>query len=287
MARIVVTGIGGPAGRSVVGLLRERGHVVIGTDAKVASLPGVKFLHVPPACDRRFLTELLTIAVRERADLLIPTVSEELPVLAARGPAWQGIPVMLSSRRAVLLANDKYLTCETLTRKGVAVPRFILPSQLDSPGDVAGTIGWPCISKPRVGRGGREVTLLSPSDWPFVASLDDRYLLQEFAAGTDYAPNAYIEPGGGAPIVVVLEKTVLEGGIVGNATEVRRVIAPEVADLAAAAATALGLCGPLDIDIRRRGDGIPVVLEVNARFGANVAEAQEVLDATLAALVTG
>jgi carbamoyl-phosphate synthase large subunit len=44
----------------------------------------------------------------------------------------------------------------------------------------------------------------------------------------------------------------------------------------------LDLVGPVDIDVRRRADGRPVVLEVNARFGANSAWAPEVLDAVLA-----
>ena len=43
----------------------------------------------------------------------------------------------------------------------------------------------------------------------------------------------------------------------------------------------VGLRGPLDIDIRRRTDGLPVVLEINARFGANIRFASEVLDTAL------
>jgi carbamoyl-phosphate synthase large subunit len=43
----------------------------------------------------------------------------------------------------------------------------------------------------------------------------------------------------------------------------------------------VGLNGPLDIDIRRKGDGIPVVLEINARFGANIRYAPEILDAVI------
>ena len=81
--------------------------------------------------------------------------------------------------------------------------------------------------------------------------------------------------------MVVLEKTELKEGIVGNAKSVRRVDATDVSDLAAAAARTVGLSGPLDIDIRRRSDGVPVVLEINARFGANIRHAPEVLEAVL------
>jgi carbamoyl-phosphate synthase large subunit len=38
----------------------------------------------------------------------------------------------------------------------------------------------------------------------------------------------------------------------------------------------------LDVDIRRRNDGKPVVLEINARFGANIRYAPEVFEAALA-----
>jgi carbamoyl-phosphate synthase large subunit len=36
------------------------------------------------------------------------------------------------------------------------------------------------------------------------------------------------------------------------------------------------------VDVRRRADGTPVILEINARFGANSHHAPEVLDALLA-----
>jgi len=156
-----------------------------------------------------------------------------------------------------------------------------LPSQVKSPEDVAHAIGWPCLSKPRVGRGGRGVTVWQAQDWPSMTALDDHFILQEFMSGADYAPNLFIGRDGQA-IAVVIEKTKLKEGIVGNAAEVRRVTAPDVAELAIAAAKVMGFVGPLDIDIRRRADGKPAVLEINARFGANIANAPEILEAALA-----
>ena len=114
-----------------------------------------------------------------------------------------------------------------------------------------------------------------------MTALDDHFILQEFMSGADYAPNLFIGRDGQA-IAVVIEKTKLKEGIVGNAAEVRRVTAPDVAELAIAAAKVMGFVGPLDIDIRRRADGKPAVLEINARFGANIANAPEILEAALA-----
>ncbi len=288
MARILITGIGGPAGRNTAALLLERGHTVIGTDMREIALPGAKFYRVPAATAASFLEALRAIALNERIQLLIPTVSEELPILAAQRSDWGNTTVVIAPHDAVCRADDKYLTCQGLSRQGVAVPRYILPSQVACATDVAATIGWPCVSKPRVGRGGREVTVCHEKDWPAVAALDERYILQEFIPGTDYAPELFVtanaeSSGPDRSVVVVLEKTKLKGGLVGNAEEVRRVMASDVADLALSAARALGLTGPLDVDIRRRADGKPVVLEINARFGANIAHASEVLDATLRA----
>jgi D-alanine-D-alanine ligase-like ATP-grasp enzyme len=66
---------------------------------------------------------------------------------------------------------------------------------------------------------------------------------------------------------------------VGNALAVERVSHPGVLDLAVLAARALRLEGPLDLDVRLGAGGEPAVLEVNARLGANVLNAREVLDA--------
>ena len=283
MTTFLVTGIGGPAGQNVSKMLLERKHHVVGTDARSLEPAGIRFHMVPRANALNFLIAIRSIAEGEQVDLIIPTVSEELPVFA-EGWEWHDrFPVLVSPARATEIANDKFLTASTLSDEGVPVPRFALPSQVRSPGDVARQVGWPCISKPRIGRGGREVAWHPEQDWPLIAALDDRYILQEFATGTDYAPNVYLGRDGKA-LAVVLEKTELKEGIVGNAKAVQRVDAPDVAKVAIAAARAVGLLGPLDIDIRLRSDGTPVVLEINARFGANIRNAPEVLEAVLSSL---
>ena len=284
MARFLVTGVGGPAGRNVAEMLMKRGHSMAGVDARKVEAPGIDVSRVPLAGHPDFLKELLCTADREKAELLIPTVTEELALIAGQWSSVSEVPAMIGPALAVETAGDKYLTCLRLSEHGVAVPRFCLPSEVQLPGDVEKTLGWPCLSKPRAGRGGRGVTVRYLEDWPAVAALDDSFILQEFLPGTDYGPNLCVPRAAGRDIVaVVLEKTRLKEGIVGNAVEVRRTSAPDVMALACAAARALGFVGPLDVDVRRGKDGKPGVLEINARFGANIACAPEVLDAALAA----
>jgi carbamoylphosphate synthase large subunit len=222
------------------------------------------------ANDPNFVHELEKIAHKFRCDLVIPTVSEELPVLAEKWNAGL-IPIVLSSLRSVHIADDKFATCGHLKFKGVSVPKYRLPSW-----DMDG-LGWPLISKPRIGRGGRGVVLHESE--ATLAGLDDEYVLQEFVSSVEFAPNIYCNKG--KTFAVVLKKTKLKQGIVGNALVVERVNEPEIEELAIRAAKAIGLTGPVDIDIRRRSDGTPVVLDINARFGANLVNAPEILDSAL------
>ncbi len=145
--------------------------------------------------------------------------------------------------------------------------------------EVADRIGFPLLSKPRQGRGGRGVAIHERlGELP--ETLPDR-IYQEFLEGEEYDVNLFAEPGGEPATLVVLRKTALRDGRVGNAAGVERFHAPDVADLAAAASRALLLEGPIDIDVRRDSQGQPRVLEINARVGANVRSADEVLQALL------
>lgn len=275
---VLVTGVGGPAGRSLTDQLLGRGIDVVGVDLAAVAHPGVRCLRVPAATDPGFLPALRRVTAETGARLVIPTVTEELcvPGLATGG----GARVVVGPRAAVAVAADKWLTCRRLAAAGVAVPRHALPSHVPTPADITAALGTPFLSKPRRGRGGRGVAV---HDRPAgIELMDDATVLQEYAPGEEYAVNLYLARDAGRDLVVVLAKTELAGGHVGNALAVRRVSAPDVAEVAHRAARAIGLTGPADIDVRRRADGTPVVLEINARFGAHSAHATEVLDALLA-----
>jgi len=277
--KILVTGVGGPAGRHVSELLLQLGHTVFGADMRPVEVPGLAaFYHAPAALDPGYLAWLAEMAAP--VDLVIPTVQEELPVVAA-GATRIPRPVLISPSDAVAIAHDKYLTAVTLSAAHVPAPWFALPSALPSANIVESYIGWPCLSKPRIGRGGRHVTVYdTPAAFTELAQLDNSYIVQEFAPGIEYNVNLFLAPRAEGP-VIVLEKLAVREGRTGNATEVRRVDAPPVARTAIAAARALGLTGPLDMDIRCRADGTPLVLEINARFGANITHAPEVLAAAM------
>ena len=291
MARFLVTGVGGPAGGSLATQLRARGHWVLGTDMQAVEAGRADSVaQVSRADAPEYLWELRGLIAQHGVNVLVPTVSDELVLISeAKGDLAPGVDVVVADPAPVRIANDKFHTMACLGNAGLGVPNFGLPSSFGSVEEAMDSFGGPVVVKPRVSRGGRGVRVLerlagrgrnAARVW---ATLNDDWIVQRFASGTEYAPVVH---GNGTEVdtVVVLEKTKLREGRVGNALSVRRSEAPldqDVALLAVSAAGALGLRGPVDMDIRRMPDGTPVVLEVNARFGANSAHAPELLDAVL------
>jgi carbamoyl-phosphate synthase large subunit len=303
MPAILLTGAAGPAGRSLLAQLRHRGVTVVAVDANPARADGPggatsgagtvvapgrgadrPVRVVPLARHVRFLPEIERIAQEGGADLVVPTVSEELPVLAARRDDPGATPVLLGHAKAVADADDKLATATVLRAAAVPVPAFGRPEDFGSVEEAHDALGGALVVKPRVSRGGRGVLLVDAGWRGIWSGMPAQAIVQRFAPGTEYAPVVYRGPSGDTTAVVVLEKTELAQGAVGNAVSVRRVEEPDVADVARRAVVALDLHGPVDLDIRRDHDGVPRVLEVNARFGANSAAAPELLDAVLADL---
>lgn len=313
MIPIIVTGAGGPAGRSLVAQLREdqqrsgRDYLLVGADMADVDVEGLTLsVRVPAAESPEFLPALSALADFVRAELLIPTVSEELPLVAAAAaligadvstvspldaidhadrpsPVSARTAVVISEPPAVALAADKLLTMWSLQDAGVAVPAFAPAAEVRSAAEAVRILGGPVVRKPRVSRGARGVQLLddrsSDAAWPRTHDA----LLQRYAPGQEFCVQVYRSPVTHQTAeAVVLRKTGLTGGGWGNATGVERDSdRPAVAALATDAVAALGIIGPADVDVRMDEDEHPVVLEVNARFGAQSAAAPEVLRAVL------
>lgn len=316
MTTVLVTGAGGPAGRALGSQLAARAAAGadltwVGVDITPVTDPNYPATdHAPRADAWDYATGMRDLIVKHAPDLVLPTVQDELPQVAVLaqaldrssdaasavpGPFPDAVgPVLTPDPGPAAIAADKLLTMLALDGAGVPVPRFALPTDF---GGVAEALAWargPIVLKPRVSRGGRGVRLVeSPADLTGTAgtdetawsALDASWIVQSFAPGTEYCPQLYRpRTGTGTITAVVLEKTELKQGRVGNAAAVVRPRAgtlPDVEHVARRAVEALGLTGPADLDIRRDTTGAPLVLEVNGRFGANSDHAPELLDAAL------
>lgn len=292
MTTVLVTGAGGPAGRALgeqLALLRrsDPGLIAIGADMLAISDDNFAFTTLLPRVDApEYAVALRELVGRVRADVVIPTVAEELALVAGiaelLGDGPRGPGVVISGATAAALCADKLYTMWALEAAGVSVPRHAPGGTFVTAAAALDHFGGPVIVKPRVSRGGRGVRLVEEPGEAW--AVDDSWILQSFAPGTEYAPQVYRSPVTGAVTVVVLEKTELKEGRIGNAVSTVRLGPDDAADiawLAESAVIALDLVGPVDLDIRRDEDGLPVVLEINARFGANSTAAPELLRSVL------
>lgn len=287
--RVLVTGAGGPAGRGLVPQLLDRGAFVVGVDAREVDVHGVPMHVVPLASDPAYLPRLRQLVDEFRISVVIPTVSEELPILS-EAQHTIAADVIIADPAPVRTADDKFLTARWLAARGVDVPATELASTFPDARAAAHVFGSCLVVKPRVSRGGRGVHVVRDGYFPSWSEIADTHVVQEFASADEYCVALYTPRALGVePLTVTLRKTALAHGLVGNATAVQRVSGADsdVANAARAAIDALGLVGPADVDVRRRHDGTPLVLEVNARFGANHHVVPEILDALLAEASVG
>lgn len=275
--RVLVTGVGGPSGVAAVTALKARGFTVTATDMHVVGHGADSFFTVPAAADPAYSQRHQELLAAQQCDWFFPTVSEELVIVAALAPSLraQGVAVFIPPLEATRVCHDKWETARVLGEHGIAVPRSAVGAAHDP---AVRALGFPVVSRPRVGRGGRGVVV---HDAPGTLPATDRPVWQEFLAGTEYDVLLVRHPEAPHPIrmLQVFEKLGLKEGRVGNAIDVRPVEADDVANLARAVADALDLRGPADMDIRRGADGKPRLLEVNARIGAHALRAPQVFDA--------
>ncbi|HAO93695.1 MAG TPA: hypothetical protein DCR11_07410 [Deltaproteobacteria bacterium] len=284
--RVLVTGIGGPAGRSATRYFRGRGAFVIGADVREVEEKADEFLTLTLATSPSFPEALLSLIRQRRPALFVPTVTEELLTVARLKPEIEalGCAVFISSHAAVAIANDKFKTAVCMREGGVPVPKTLdgsCPREV-----VIQELGLPLLAKPVFGRGGRGVKVYNTDE---EVMKEDRsgIIFQEFIPGVEFDVNLFVDKGGKEQAAVALKKTALKEGIVGNATGVERVSKNDVVEVARLASRLLTLEGPLDFDVRLRGDGSPALLEINARLGGNSLSAVEVLDALAEAFEKG
>lgn len=284
---VLVTGVGGLAGIAAMQMLKARGFHVIAVDMAPVNHCADAFFLVPPVYHPAFFPQLDALLQKHHIGWLFPTVQEELVPLAQRAALYRqrGITVFVAAAEAVAICDDKWHTARILAQAGVAVPRSAIG---DSDSATVMELGFPRVSKPRVGRGGRNVAVHDAIESVPAASEGAGLVWQAFMPGTEYDVLMMIPPEQPQDVtVVVFEKTALREGRTGNALNVVRTSAPDVRQLALCAANALKMTGPLDMDIRRDRNGIAHVLEVNARIGAHTRKAPEIFEAMIALYALG
>jgi len=186
MKKLLFTGGGGAASEALYSLLGEHYEVHFADadiDARPYSLPANRWHQIPFASDPVFVKALFRLCHDIEADILIPSVDEELlPVARARKDA--GCDILLPPSEFIEVHLDKLTSNSLLKKHGLPAPQTKLLSGYQR-------IPFPCIVKPRYGRGSRGVAIVH-SEQELQAHLllsrrkHDEFIIQEFLQGDEY-----------------------------------------------------------------------------------------------------
>lgn len=269
--RILVTGVGGPAGINIARLLKARSDCTVfgaDLDALAAGRPLVDSFHFSPrVTDPAAYQAWLTTFVREQAiDLFIPTVDEELLPLAQFVDT---LPchTVLSPLTTLATAADKLRAYEFVHAVLPALaPTFITLADWQPVWSECETQ----FLKPRQGRGGRGCRPIERSElaWLQANHPDPSSLIvMEELPGTEWTVDAYVATDGTLVYLVPRERLGLAGGISLKGRTTRH---EEVIKATKQLLTELPCKGPVCIQWKQDTAGQPKFVEINPRLSGGL-----------------
>ncbi len=245
--------------------LRHGGTVTV-TDVNPLS-PAVhvadKAWEVPLATDPAYIDTLLGICEAEEVGLLVPTIDDELSVVARAVPRFEaiGTRVAVSPAETTDTCNDKFRTSEWLRTRGVFAARTWMPEprgELPAP---------PVFVKPRTGRGSiGAFAARTPRELDFFLEYVTDPVVQEYLDGAEFTIDLFCDFQGRPIAVVPRERVVIRAGVIDRG---RTVWDRALIDLAVDCARVLPFRGAVNIQCRRV-NGRPVIFEINPRFSGGI-----------------
>lgn len=182
---VIVTGVGGGVGQSIIKCLQGSPYRVIGVDSlqdAVGLYSAERGYLGEYANSERFIERLLEICKKENANVIFPGLDVELIVLARHKKllADNGVNVVVSSENVARLADDKYLTTQFLKENGLFYPRTELEYKSD--------LNFPAVVKPRYGGARSKDCYKCDNDDALLRAIkdNDNYVIQEYIDGDEY-----------------------------------------------------------------------------------------------------
>jgi len=185
--RILITGGGGAGTEAIWRIWHERYELYFADAYPKSILPDIpdqRRIAIPMANDPDFMNRLQGICNENEVDLLIPGVDEELLGLASVKGSRDWPDILLPDKAFVALMLDKLSSNKALVNAGLSAPKTELPRSINN-------VRFPCIVKPRRGRGSRGVMKLDSQEevsayLTIQKGKPEDYILQELIVGREY-----------------------------------------------------------------------------------------------------
>lgn len=214
---------------------------------------GAAFL--PRSSEPGFAEALLAVCRERDVGLVVPTRDAEIPVLAALKDRFgaEGVLLLAPPPSALDPCQDKRRFVEVCAGLGLATPRTWGPGETP---DV-----FPVFVRPVTGAGGRGARSLEAADWN---SPSPDMLVQEFRTEPEYSIDVLMDLEG-RPLQALARRRLQVRA--GEAVKSRTEDAPALAQAALRLCAGIGLVGHNVVQAFWDGQGTPLFIEVNPRFG--------------------
>jgi lipopolysaccharide/colanic/teichoic acid biosynthesis glycosyltransferase/glutathione synthase/RimK-type ligase-like ATP-grasp enzyme len=218
---------------------------------------------LPPILSSEYVGALLDFVEKDGIRLIVPTIDTELAILAESSEQFlaKGCVVLVSAKKLVEVAGDKWLTVNTFGKAGIATPRSWLADKYDQ-----GNLPSALFVKPRNGSASQDAHAIDRSELASVLPTVPNAIIQERLVGPEITIDALLDLDG-RPIHFVPRRRIrtMSGesiqGVTIDDSELRAWVL-RILDIA----SELGGRGPLTLQAFLTADG-PVLIEVNPRFG--------------------
>ena len=299
--RILLTGAGAPGAWGIIGALRagaDRQIAIVGADMRRDAVGFARCDRVrviPSAGSPDFWPRVRDALVAEQLHVILPLVTRELDVLAARRAQIEalGARAVVSEPEALALANDKGRTADALRGLGLVAPESRTVHSVDELCSAARDLGYPAVPvvvKPCRSNGSRGVRILDstadrlrllleekPSS--LVSTLDEvagvldgadpfpPYVVMEYLPGEEYSVDC-LGDGRRALVVVPRRRDQIRQGIsfAGTVVQDEQIIA-----YSRSIVERLRLWGPIGLQVRRDAAGMAKLIEINPRLQGTTA----------------
>jgi carbamoyl-phosphate synthase large subunit len=263
--RVLITGMGGPAGIAVLRGIGDHRFDVYSADidpfaAGLYLVPRERRVMLPRGDNPRFVSTVMGVCRDHAIDVLVPTVdSELLPVAEARAEfEAAGVSLVNASAQTLRLCLDKW----ALHRHCEGTVRLPTTAVLDGAFD-PDAVQLPVIVKPRSGSGSSGIRLITQGSELEHLPRDATLLLQEHLPGPEHSLDVLARRDGRVLAVVPRERLKVDSGIAVTARVTRD---QTLESFGRAVAEHIGLTGVGNVQVKQTAAGQPALLEVNPRF---------------------
>ncbi len=300
---ILITGAGAPGIKGTIFCLLNNPDKIsirvigIDTDAKAVGQFFVDKFYVVSSCSSSsYLEEIKKIVNDNHIDLIIPQTTNETFFYASHKEVFEaiGVKVMVVGHQAALIANDKYLTFQTVARTSLPVARYYLVKNIEELQAAVKQLGFPAkkvVVKIPVSNGMRGFRILSEETLSLERFLHEKpandqisfndfvkmlevtaakmppMLVMEYLPGSEYSVDIFRNRGETSVVIPRLREKIRSGISFINCMEHHK----EIIRFSNLAAEAMGLFGVFGFQFKLDEAGVPKMLECNPRVQGTMA----------------